>query len=167
MLVVAAMLTACSPTPTPTPTPTPLFASEAEAFAAAEATYSAYNDALNQVDFSETTTFEAVFALLSGTAASSTREAFSRLHAEKTRVVGQTHYYSFSGATVDWIAGLVHANVCVDVSDVDVLDASGASIVSADRPPHQPMTITFSKNSVATPLTISDLEGTGEYECAG
>ncbi|MGF2948640.1 hypothetical protein [Microbacterium alcoholitolerans] len=45
--IVLGMLSACSPEPEPTPTKTALFASEEEAFAAAEETYRAYNDAGN------------------------------------------------------------------------------------------------------------------------
>ena len=58
MLTLAGCTT---PEPTdPTPTPTSAFASEEEAFAAAEATYRAYVDALNEVDLSDPETFEPV-----------------------------------------------------------------------------------------------------------
>ena len=52
----------------PDPEPTPLFSSEEEAFAAAEATYRAYVDALNQVDLSDPETFEEVYAWTTGDA---------------------------------------------------------------------------------------------------
>ncbi len=45
-----------------------MFASEEEAFAAAEETYRAYVDALNQVDLSDPETFEAVYAWTTGDA---------------------------------------------------------------------------------------------------
>lgn len=84
MLAVLALgvsaLSACAPAPEPTPTPSPAFASEEEAFAAAEATFAEYVDALNHVDFSNPTTFDAVFDVLSGQASESTKRAFSELH---------------------------------------------------------------------------------------
>ena len=55
------MTTACQPEPAPSPS-APVFANEEEAFAAAEETYRAYVDALNQVDLSDPETFEAVYA---------------------------------------------------------------------------------------------------------
>ncbi len=66
-LAVTLGATACQPEPTPTPTG-PAFASEDEAFAAAEETYRAYVDALNQVDLSDPETFEAVYAWTTGEA---------------------------------------------------------------------------------------------------
>lgn len=47
-VAIAVLLTACTPQPGPSPSPsTTGFANEEEAFAAAEATYRAYVDALN------------------------------------------------------------------------------------------------------------------------
>ena len=59
------MTTACQPEPAPSPSG-PVFANEEEAFAAAEETYRAYVDALNQVDLSDPETFEAVYAWTTG-----------------------------------------------------------------------------------------------------
>ncbi|HOQ22628.1 MAG TPA: hypothetical protein PLN62_09415, partial [Microbacterium sp.] len=59
-LLALALVTGCAPEPAPTPTPTG-FASDDEAFAAAEATYRAYVDALNAVDLSDPATFEPVY----------------------------------------------------------------------------------------------------------
>lgn len=161
-------LTACSPAPqpTPSPTPTPLFASEDEAFAAAEATYREYNDALNQVDFATPKTFDAVFALLSGDAEKSTRKSFSEFHAERLQSVGAIMFDSFTLVSADPQHGEVRANVCVDVSGVDVLDESGTSITSADRPARQPMRVMFVPRPGERTLTISAMGSTDELSCA-
>lgn len=128
--VLAATLAACAPASAPTPTPTPTgFASEEEAFAAAEATYLAYIDALNQVDLSDPTTFEPVYALLDDDALASEKKTLTQMHADGWKVSGETEVPSISsGATPAQIL------VCQDVSRVTVVDAAGESRVSPDRP---------------------------------
>ena len=68
----------------------PLFTSEADAFAAAEETYRAYVDALNQVDLSDPETFEDVYAWTTGDANADARETFSQMHADGWTVQGDT-----------------------------------------------------------------------------
>src|SRR3546814_3928687 len=76
LALVGAAATGCVGTPEPRETtPTPL--SDAEAFAAAEETYRAYVDALNQVDLSDPATFEPVYALTTGDLNSQDRRNFS------------------------------------------------------------------------------------------
>ena len=111
-IVIAAMLAVgalagCGPTdPTPTPTPTG-FASEAEAFAAAEATYRAYVDALNQVDLSDPSTFEEVYRWTTGDANAAIRTSLSSMAAENWTVsAGRTpacHGAQFR-RTRNWLA---------------------------------------------------------------
>lgn len=157
-------LSACAPTPEPTPTPSPAFASEEEAFAAAEATFAEYVDALNHVDFSNPTTFDAVFDVLSGQASESTKRAFSELHAEGVRSSGSTKFTWAKELSADADTGEIRARVCIDVSGVDVVDEQGASIVAPDRPPHQPTVVTFSA-SAERASTISDLQHSEEFAC--
>ncbi|QNA92892.1 MULTISPECIES: hypothetical protein [unclassified Microbacterium] len=164
LAAVVLLLAGCAPDPAPTPTPA--FASEEEAFAAAEATYRAYTDALNDVDYADPETFEPVYLLLSDTAAKSTRLAFSEFHAKGITSTGDTRFYLFSGVSADLAQGVIDANVCVDVSRVAVVDATGASIVSAERPPQQPMGVTFVAHSKADNLTISALHASEEFTCA-
>ncbi|MDT0178720.1 hypothetical protein Q9S36_00605 [Microbacterium sp. ARD31] len=136
---LAAALTACAPASAPTPSPTPTgFASEEEAFAAAEATYRAYVDALNQVDLSDPATFEPVYALLEGEAADAARRSFSQMHADGWRVEGDSRPTLVQ--TAEYANEQVSLAVCVDVSDVRVLDANGESVVN-DRPEVQSLTV--------------------------
>lgn len=160
------LLAGCTPEPLPSPTPTPAFASEEEAFAAAEATYREYTDALNQVDFDDADTFENVYARLSGPAAESTRRTFSQFHADHFRSTGTTRFSAFTLVSADLTSGVVHTSVCSDVSDVEVLDASGTSVVSKDRPPRQLLSVRFTTNSTTGSITISKLEATKDYPCA-
>ncbi|WP_431791217.1 hypothetical protein [Microbacterium paraoxydans] len=159
------LLSGCTPTPESTPTPSPAFTSEEEAFAAAEATFSEYIDALNRVDFSDPATFEGVFSRLSGQAAESTRRAFSQFHAEGVRTSGRTRFSWVSGVSADADSGGIQARVCIDVSEVDVVDSDGASIVAPDRPALQPTVVTFAATANAA-STISDLQNSEEFACA-
>ena len=166
MVSIVVMLAGCAPTSEPTPTPTAAFASEEEAFAAAEETYRAYTDAVNQVDFSDPSTFDAVYVLLSGASEASTRKVFSEFYAAKVRTIGITTYDSFAGASADLASGTISANVCVDVTEVDVVDESGSSVVSPDRPARQPMLVTFDGAHGSGLVTISAQDPTDTFTCA-
>lgn len=159
-------MAACAPEPEPTPTPTG-FASEAEAFAAAEETYRAYVDALNQVDLSDPDTFEPVFAWTTGEANAAARESFSQMHADGWTVGG------VSTPTVvealDSTSGLeeVDLAVCVDVSTVTLVDASGDSVVAPDRRDLQSMRFDLVAGETPTGWIIERISGRdGEPTCA-
>lgn len=138
-----ALLAGCSPGPKPTPTPTAAFASEEEAFAAAEATYRAYNDALNQVDLGDPATFEPVFALSSGEFNAADRRSLSKLHADNDTMVGAVSIAKFAGVESTPPFDEVVALICVDVSASDVLDSSGVSVVDPTRPSMNSLRVTF------------------------
>src|SRR5690349_10893189 len=93
--LLAIALTGCASPPDATPTPG--FASEAEAFAAAEKTYRAYVDALNEVDLSDPDTFEAVYSWTTGEANAGERKTLSQMYADGWEVEGQTRLREFHG----------------------------------------------------------------------
>ncbi|WP_235565616.1 hypothetical protein [Microbacterium sp. Root166] len=167
MAVLAAVLTGCTPEPEETD-PTPVFSSEAEAFAAAEETYRAYVDALNQVDLSDPETFEEVYAWTTGEANSAARTTFSQMHADSWTVSGESsptliEPRSAGGAEVTD----VELAVCLNVAGVNLVDADGQSVVASDRPAVQTMLISL-EASDATPTgwTIRDIEGReGDPQC--
>lgn len=136
-------LLGCSPAPEPEPTPTPAFASEEEAFAAAEETYRALTAALNRIDTRDPGTFEPLYALSSGDFEEADREAYSRMHEEGYVIAGETVVISFEGRTFDSTRLTVVADVCLDVSQVTVVDAQGISQVSPDRPDRYALLVTF------------------------
>jgi len=166
LALAASTLFGCSPGSSPTPSPTPAFASEEDAFAAAEETYRAYIDALNDVDLAVTSTFEPVFALLSDSAASSTRRTFSQFHAEGVRMTGTTSFDSFKGISATADAGDVSAILCLDVTSVDLLDKAGGSLVSPDRPDRQPIRVELRAQGANRELRISSMGAEEGYECA-
>ena len=133
-LGLLSLLAGCTPTPAPTPTPTAAFASEEEAFAAAEETYRAYNDALNSVDPADPDTFEATYAYSSGSFQKADRENFSTMHADNYSIVGDAEVNQFLGEKSAPPFDVVTALICIDVSKVEVLDAAGNSVVSPNRP---------------------------------
>ncbi len=167
MLVLAAgVLSACASTPEPTE-PTPLFTSEADAFAAAEETYRAYVDALNQVDLSDPETFEDVYAWTTGDANAGERKSLSTMHADGWAVRGDTLIQSVE---VEDFAPteepIVLLGICTDVHAVEVFDASGESVVSPDRPTAQSSIVAFTSDRASpTGLKIAEIVGGGE-SCA-
>lgn len=125
----AIVLSGCDGTPDPTPSTTaPLFATEAEAFAAAEATYRAYVDAGNerrsgrQIDPSVFLTGEALQGELDGRI---------WLEEQGLRIEGSTDVVAFEGR--QWSATSVEALACLDATGTRVLDDSGADVTPADR----------------------------------
>lgn len=156
--VFAALLAGCAADPVPKQTPTPTFSTEAEAFAAAEATYRAYVDALNQVDLADPETFEAVYAWTTGEANEQAREDFSRMHAEREVVSGDSRIATFQPSRINE-DGSVIADVCVDVSEVMVRDVNGVSVVAPDRVDVQTMRLVLVQARSETGLTISSIAG--------
>ncbi|WP_127475387.1 hypothetical protein [Microbacterium sulfonylureivorans] len=159
--VLVASLAGCAAAPTEPSGPTPAFSSEAEAFAAAEETYRAYVDALNQVDLSDPETFEDVYAWTTGEANADERKNFSQMHGDGWVVSGE------SRATVVEARSLGGTNertleiaVCLDVSDVELVDSEGQSVVDADRPAVQSMLVTLASSpTTSTTWVIASITG--------
>lgn len=143
--VLAVLLAGCAAEPIPEATQTPSFSTEAEAFAAAEATYRAYVDALNQVDLADPETFEAVYAWTTGEANEQSRESLSQMHADGWTVTGVSDVERTEWLGTDPEIPVIGA--CLDVSTVDVYDAEGASVVASTRPDLQSLRIEFSLTS--------------------
>ena len=166
--VVLGTATACQPEPAPSPS-TGAFATQAEAFAAAEETYRAYVDALNQVDLSDPETFEAVYAWTTGDANAEARRSFSEMHADRLSVSGESVPTIVRPRV--WGAGEdseIQVAVCLDVSRVTLTNEIGESVVSEDRPDVQSMLVTMTDSNVTdTRWIISEFAGReGEPSCA-
>ena len=117
LALVTGMATGCFAQPEPEETPP--FASEEEAFAAAEETYRAYVDALNQVDLSDPETFEDVYAWTTGDANAGARESFSQMHADGWVVSGAIGSHTIEPESLSKAdRNVVQLAVCLDVSGV-------------------------------------------------
>lgn len=165
LLAVGAALSACTAT-APEPTETALFSDEDEAFAAAEATYRAYVDALNAVDLSDPDTFEDVYAWTTGEANADERKTLSQMHADSWTVDGETVVVLFAPDSLDASdVTTVHAVVCTDVGDVEVKDSSGASVVSPDRPSRYSLQVIFTDADSPTGFLISESTAIEDTRC--
>ncbi len=150
-LAVVLLLTGCSAASpeaapsTPSPSATPVFASEEEALAAAEEAYAAYVAVSNQVFSEGGINPERLNSVATGDFLADEMAGFERILANGWRSTGLTAFrdvvlqrYS-PGSSTD----IVGVYVCEDVSGVDVLDSSGASVVSPSRPETTVMQVTF------------------------
>lgn len=161
-VALAVGLTACQPEPQPSASG-PVFASEEEAFAAAEETYRAYVDALNQVDLSDPETFEAVYAWTTGELNATDREGLTGYHADGVTVSGASKIQRAELASWDEDGASVSLAVCLDVSAVSVVDAQGRSLVAPDRTDVQSLLVSQSAAPSPTGLLI-ELIGPREGE---
>lgn len=166
LLAVLLTLTACTSTadPAPTPTATPLFASKKEAFAAAEKTMNRYIQALNAVDTTDPRTFEPLFQLSSGALENTDRKNFSAMHADRQVLSGSTHLRSFRGLRARSPFAAVTAEVCLDVSEVQILNADGSSGVSPSRPDVYGLEVEFVAHR-KRPYTIDRATPTERVPC--
>lgn len=120
---------ACTPTPAPRPTPTG-FASAEEAFAAAEATYRAYVDALNsQRAMEESLPDPSTF--LTGDALAAEVAATEALAARSMRLDGPTRVQSVRHIQADALSADV--GICLDASLTRVIDDDGRDRTPSDR----------------------------------
>ncbi|REJ04675.1 hypothetical protein DY023_14710 [Microbacterium bovistercoris] len=157
------LLAGCTPAPEPKPTKTAAFASDEEAFAAAEETYEAYIGALNQTDLADTDTFGPVFTLLRNPALASEKKGLSTYHAEHLTRTGDSSFTSFTPLSFD--GEKVLANLCLDVSAVEMTRESGESIVPDDRLNVKPLEVTFVEADTSTGLAISSNIRAEGFQC--
>lgn len=167
------MLGGCAPQPHPSPSASssssPTFSTEAEAFAAAERTYRAYVDALNEVDLSDPDTFEPVFALTTGDALEASKQTFMQMHTDGWTVSGTTRIDLLDPFDEMDVPGLdrLTLDVCLNVSDVRLTDRGGESVVSPDRMDVQAMRLTLVLSSTRGSYLISSIAGrTDGKSCA-
>lgn len=160
----ALLLGGCAPAPSPIATPPPAFTSEAEAFAAAEEVYRAYNEAFNAIDLSQPASFEPVFSLTTGDFQRADRKTLSELHAEGYALTGSTEMVFFAPFDVSSGFERLTAIVCVDVSKSDVTGSDGLSVLPDSRPDINPLRVTFVVVDGA--LLIDHADRDGELACA-
>lgn len=166
-LLTLGMLSACTPAPEPDPKPTKsaLFASDEEAFKAAEETYQAYTDALNNVDTTDPKTFEPILNWTTGKASSALKKSLSELHAEEVKLTGSTSITSTTPLSSNLQTGDVSIHICADVSKTDVLDANGRSLVPDGRVPIQSILVDLVAARTETGLRISSTTGDDATPC--
>lgn len=159
VVLLVGALAGCSPSPEPSGEPTPTFSSEEEAFAAAEETYRAYVDALNEVDLSDPETFEGVYAWTTGELNAQDRQNFSEWHAMGYVKSGDARVDSVIGRSASLEDAFVTIDACYNVAAVDVRDAEGDSLVDDSRPDVQALVVGLEQSDVTeTGLAVASIE---------
>ncbi|MHC5797028.1 hypothetical protein ACVXZ4_12795 [Lacisediminihabitans sp. FW035] len=166
-LVVVLLLSGCVPTPAPTsqtprPTATPVFASEAEALAAATKAYAEYVRVSDEILADGGKNPERIEAVASGDAQEDALSGYGEFRAKELRAVGlsivnNVSIQQFSNSPARGI-DLVSIYACLDVSNVDVLDKNGVSVVSPQRPSRQPFQVSERWDKERAVLVVSSRE---------
>ena len=160
LTLLGALLAGCVAEPVGSATPSPPFRSEAEAFAAAEATYRAYVDALNQVDLADPATFEAVYEWTTGEFNASERESLSRMHADGWTVSGSSVIESIE-------EGKARSTLlaCVNVTGISLKDSHGTSQVSPERPKRYAMQVELVPSKTKTGISVANVSAVDSSTC--
>lgn len=134
--VVALLLGACVPIEpvavvSSSGTTAPVFATDAEALAAAEEAYAAYQAALDY----GLATYDAspLEDIAGGSALAAGLESIDRFRESAQRLEGATAVESLTLTAVDLKLGALSAKACIDVSSTQVFDSSGVDITSPGR----------------------------------
>ena len=175
-LVLAAALAVSGCTPDkPSPVPsvsqsgTPLFASDEEALAAAEEAYAAYLAVVDNVLQSSGDGADSLTSVASGEALEQAAADAAEFRAKDLHTAGNTGLrnielqdfnLSSGGDGVDVIA-----YVCEDATGVDLLNASGVSIVGPNRADLTPFEVSFGVASERRLILTSRLLWEGEGPC--
>ena len=132
LALALALTTACAPDPAPTPSPSPTgFASQEEAFAAAEATYRAYVDALNHRR-SDPASKSDPTEYLTGEALSAQVATDADLEHRGIRLSGDTIISAIRNLSASAVGAEI--GVCLDASATRLFDASGVDVTPQNRP---------------------------------
>ncbi|TPW73072.1 hypothetical protein [Schumannella sp. 10F1B-5-1] len=149
------------PTPKPSPSDAPLFSSGEEALKAAEKAYQAYLDVSNALGASGWVDPSGLREVATGNALKGDEEGAKDFASKGLKQLGSR---TFDSMRVQSVSDSLTTYVCIDVSQTDVVDQSGNSIVSADRPGRVPVVVTF--DSVKEHLLLSESKTwSGENFC--
>ena len=153
VLVVALTAAGCTPdTPrverTPTPSATPLFATDEEALAAAEKAYAEYLAVTDEIFEDSGRNPERLLSVATQQVLDAQMQGYSSASAQGWTSVGKTKldtvFLQQYLPTQDRATVSIYG--CVDLSDVDVFDASGVSVVSPTRPDRSPFEVTLDRS---------------------
>lgn len=143
-----------------TPTSTPAFASEEEALAAAEEAYGAFLKMEDTIFADGGVEPERITPFATGDALQAALDGFASFEEQQIHSVGAqtfeiTDIVRYSPAAIDG-EQIVDAYVCLDISEVDVLDADAKSVVDENRPPQQPFEVSFVWSAASDGLVVGE-----------
>lgn len=170
-LALSLSLAACGPEPAPItvppqPSSTPLFASDEEALAAAERAYAAYVAALDELGVRGWDDPSSLEAVATGSVLANDQARALEYASNQIKQAGSARFSIHSLQTYSAFApARVSFYVCLDVSEVDLVDAEGESIVSNERDDVVPLEVAVSGES-AEALRVERSElWTGDSYC--
>ena len=152
--------------PVPTASATPVFASDEEALAAAEEAYGAYLAVSDSIFTDGGARPERLEDVATGKFLEASISGFEKVEAEGWRSTGRSEVHSIELQRFDPSSDIemVVVFLCDDVSAVDVLDSTGRSVVSPDRPDRTLFEISFDLGPDQR-LLVSSREVWGDGKC--
>jgi hypothetical protein len=141
LAMVIGVTTGCQPEPQPSPS-TPIFATEEEAFAAAEETYRAYVDALNQRRADPASTPDPQ-VFLTGQALETDIDTQRQLDQADLALRGSTSISSVQRVSAQLDNGSVRLDICLDSTGTRVLNGEGEDVTPSDRDSISLITVDF------------------------
>ncbi|WP_243064165.1 hypothetical protein [Humibacter sp. RRB41] len=160
-LLVAVALAACT-TPSPSPTPTkraahtPLFASDAEALDAATKAYAAYLKVSDQISHDGGKNPERIKPYATGEALQLVLKSAAQFAAAGAHSVGSTKYRKVRLQNPGSDGLHVAIYTCEDVSEVDVVNSGGESLVESDRATLSAFVVTLESAGSSSGLIVED-----------
>jgi predicted flap endonuclease-1-like 5' DNA nuclease len=173
-LAVALMLSGCVPmTPSASRTPkasaAPVFASEAEALAAATKAYAAYVKVSDEILADGGAGPERINAVATGAQLAADLAGFGSARKERIRSKGVTTFDSVTLQRYDRAQvenSLLSVYLCEDISNVEVLNDSGVSVVAAGRPNRVKYQIVFDRpEKGAFGMLVAEKSVWGDGQC--
>jgi hypothetical protein len=170
----AILLSGCAkPDPVVTPAPAssskPLFATDADALAAATKAYAAYLRMSDQILHDGGSNPERLETVETGKLLEADQKALLQVHDRGIRGAGVTKFddVKLQQHERDQNDGnvLVVVYLCEDVTEADLTDSTGVSIVSPDRQTRTVYQVTFETPSKSGPLLVSDKEKWRDSAC--
>jgi len=156
------MLAACTspapePTPTSSPVATPVFASDEEALTAAEKAYADYLAVSDEIAQDGGADPERLRDVATGMALSDGLADAQRYSDAGYRGVGRS---TFDGIRLQsrplGTPTQVRAYLCLDVSNTEIVDESGATVVATPDAPRTPLEVSFEIAEEGRDLLVSD-----------
>ena len=154
--------------PSPTPTVVSIFASDEEALAAATEAYANYQKMSDQIDSEGGLDPERISPFVSADHLPSAVHQSDGFREAGARSVGSTSFLVAGTQQLNYASSdqtAISLYVCDDVSGVDVLDVSGASLVSEARASVTPFEVGFILNSEEALVVNSREVWTGKNFC--
>ncbi|MDH6422318.1 hypothetical protein [Aurantimicrobium minutum] len=159
--IVAVALAACSTQATPKPQTTqaatekPLFATDEEALAAAQAAYANYLEVSDQIARDGGANPERLKGLISAGLYKSQLDTYSTAASNGLKAVGSSTFNHFELQNRN--SNTLTNYVCLDVSNIRVVDSANTDRTPVDRPNILPLELTWSEDSGVLILQTSDV----------